>query len=192
MFCLKGFHVSTWKPCCAGGMLSTTPKRATNECAGSFLKCCKSTHPTCINGARAPSRQRPLAASSSDHGKQVFSPARTANEPGVGDFWGTCQFPGSRCFIFARLTQPQSSPKLHICQYVMAINLPFSLTCSKNSNALTWGVKSYWSAFIDTHPRAKLYFSRTSNGAILILFWFDKTVWVFPALFFVFPTLHSA
>lgn len=47
----------------------------------------------------------------------------------------------------------------------------------KNSNALTLSMRSYWSSFIDAHignPGAKLYFSRTSNGAILILFWFHK------------------
>lgn len=176
MFCLKGFHVSTWKLCYAGGMLSATPKRATNERASSFLKCCKNSRPTCINRARAPTKQRSLVACRSDRGKHAVSPARTANEPGVDDLWGMCCFPSSRCFIFPRLAHPHDSPKLHICQYVMAINFPFSLTCSKNSNALTWGVKSYWSAFIDTQARANLYFSRTSNGAILVLFWFDKTV----------------
>lgn len=49
MFCLKGFHVSTWKPCYAGVMPSATPKRTTNDCASSFLKWCKSTCPIRIN-----------------------------------------------------------------------------------------------------------------------------------------------
>lgn len=140
MFCLKGFHVSTWKLCYAGEMPSANPKRATNECASSFLKWCKSACPTCINRARAPTKQRFLVACSSDYGKQAFSPARTENGPDMDDFWGTCWFPGSRCFIFPRLTHPHNSPKLHICQYAEAMNFPFELTCSKNSNALTWGV----------------------------------------------------